>query len=241
MAAHRRLARNLTIPAVPANRAGTARLAGRAGKTAAAKLILLIAIAGLAGLVGFVSWSAWDSRRQAETARRQAEAAGGTVRSLPPAATKSADGGFSIVFPDGWNVTRLKDADHFVIAGTAQPEFQTGRRAMVTDADGPATDGPAVFNALIGDDLAPPQGQATDFVFGDDNGLLSGKRYVHTYDRDLGADGGQPRADGDRDYSYIFELGGSRQLRVTYRVYADDPRDNAGRIDQVVRSIRLHR
>lgn len=157
--------------------------------------------------------------------------------------SKSGNGSFSIVLPDGWNnVIRVKDADYFLVTGTDQPEFKAGKRAMVTDVMGYGSDSPLVFSALIHDNFAPPLGEATDFVFGKGDKLVSGKKYVYEFEQDELEGIGYQRIKGDRNYTYVFPLGGSngkRELRVNYSVYASDPRNNVSQIDDVVRSIRV--
>lgn len=210
------------------------------GFSAVTIVVLLSALAA----AGFFGW--YVARANSDVARtteKSAVAVNDKESSRQPVATASGKGGFSIVLPDGWNnVIRDKNSDLFVVAGTNQPEFGTGRRAMVVDSEGYGSDSALVFSAQIYDNFAPAMGEATDFLFGKGDDLLSGKKYVYEFDKDELEGIGYQRIKGDRNYTYVFPLGGSngkRELRVTYSVYASDPRNNIDKIDEVVRSIRV--
>lgn len=157
-------------------------------------------------------------------------------------ATTSSNGAFSIVFPSGWSgILRVRGEDRFVLPGTGQPDTTGSSTASIRDVASTET-GPNVFEAGIRSDYPPPQGEATDFMFGRGDSLLSGKKFVLSYGQDVPVESGPQRGSGDLDYTYVFALGGKdgrRELRVTYRVYGSDPRNNIGTVDGVVRSIRL--
>jgi hypothetical protein len=205
------------------------------GRRRNANRLTVVIVAAALAAAGFIAWSMLQQRDRTEVPvaeKRQTEA------------QVSGKGGFSIMLPEGWNVIREKNADRFMVTGMVQPEFKPGQRAMVTDTDVIGSDGALVFIAEIANDLPPPRGEATDFMVGRGDELLSGKRFVHTFEQDEAVSSGVLRSKGDLDYVFTFPLGGrdgKRELRVRYSVYADDPRNNIERVDAAVRSIRLLR
>jgi hypothetical protein len=62
---------------------------------------------------------------------------------------------------------------------------------------------------------------------------------MYEYQEDIEVGIGYLRLKGDRDYTYVFDLGNGRQLQVFYAVYGSEPRNNIELIDDVVQSIRL--
>jgi hypothetical protein len=147
----------------------------------------------------------------------------------------SAKGGFSLTFPAGWDsVLRVMDGDRFVVIGPEQPTVQTDTPAAVKDIAYYENTGREVLEVVIADGLPAPQGDASDVLIGKDKYLLSGRKYVYTYE---GNDLDKQRSNGDKDYVYSFALGGSRELRVTYRVFSISPTDNSKVVDTIVRSI----
>jgi len=127
------------------------------------------------------------------------------------------------------------DSDRFVVKGTDQPVVDEAISAKVVDVISFAGTDATVFDAEVSEDFAAPSGEASDFLAGTGKGLLSGRKYVRTYQGDnlTGS-----RRNGDKDYIYSFALGGTRELRVTYRVFSSDPTDNVKTVDAIVRSIR---
>lgn len=207
------------------------------GAVGVAMLLVVVAV------VAFGAWYVLQANDTPAGTSQDTPAAETDKAAVRPVETKSGKGGFSIIFPDGWNnIRRDKESDRFVISGTDQPEFKAGQRAMVTDVAGYGSDSAIVFSAMIHNNFAAPQGEATDFVFGKGDDLVSGKKYVYEFEQDELEGIGYQRIKGDRNYTYVFPLGGSdgkRELRVTYSVYASDPRNNIEKIDEVVRTIRV--
>lgn len=151
----------------------------------------------------------------------------------------SGQGLFSVTFPAGWTgILRVLDSDRFVITGSDQPSDAEGLPVGITDASSFDGKGPAVLNIEAGQGFPPPQGIATDLLVGSGQQLLSGRKYVYVYELD-GSDAlGIDRKRNERDYTYVFPLGGERELRVAYSVYAADRHDQSVIVDEVVRSIR---
>jgi hypothetical protein len=127
------------------------------------------------------------------------------------------------------------DGDRFVVPGPRQPAVSSDRSAKVQDIATYSGAELLVFEAVVSEDLPSPDGQASDLLIGEGSSLLSGRKYVHKYS---GNNLTGLRKNGDLDYVYSFSLGGKRELRVTYRVYADDPTDNSQTVEAIVHSIR---
>ena len=148
---------------------------------------------------------------------------------------RSAEGGFSMVVPDGWQgILRMQGADWFILSGEAQPQTIPGAPANVEDAD-MVNSGPYVFQAQLGTGFGEPKGEAIDFIAGSGDKHLSGKRYLW----DAALSPSDPPDMGTKIYTYVFALGGDRQLRVSYVVHESDPRDMVVEVDKVVRSIKV--
>jgi hypothetical protein len=194
--------------------------------TAVAAVLVILNMA----LVGLTIWRVWTVQHP------------GMNRSAPavetidnPVTSTSVKGGFRMTFPAGWNaVLRPQDRDAFVVAGTAQPGGDDRQRANVKDITHYDCQTACVFEAAIADDFPVPQGDASDFLAGTGGHLLSGRRYINTYD---GNDVNASRTNGDKDYIYTFPLGGKQELRVTYRVFADDPVDRHAVVETIAKSL----
>jgi|GEM_PF-4196474 len=196
------------------------------GMTATAGVLIILNLS----LIALTGWKIWDYN-QPKPVVPQVQAPVELSQTIT-----SSQGSFSITFPAGWDaVMRVMDSDRFVVDGSRQPLANKDVAADIKDVAYFDTDGPVVFEAAIDDDFAAPQGEANDLLIGKDKYLLSGRKYVHTY---VGMDVGSQRSNGDKDYVYSFSVGGKRELRVTYRVYAADNVDNVKVVDTIVRSIR---
>lgn len=198
------------------------------GITVAAGVLILLNLT-VFGLAAWKIWQANHPQPQAPVAETPAPVAKSTT-------VISANGAFSITFPAGWDrVTRVMDGDRFIIEGPQQPTADSDVQAVVNDVTGFEAGSLAVFEAAVDNDFPAPDGDAVDFLAGESKHLLSGRKYSFTYS---GNSLSQTRKNGDKDYIYSFALGGNRELRVTYRVYSDDPTDNVKVVDGIVRSIR---
>jgi hypothetical protein len=156
-----------------------------------------------------------------------------------PLQMTSAQGGFSVVIPSGWGqVSKIANSDRLVIAGKSQPVEDAGHAVQVGELSSYDETIPAVLDIRIASSLPDPEGQVSDLQIGSGKQLLSGKKFVYTYDLDQTDPLGHARKQGDKDYVYSFSLGSGRELRVTYSIYAADNRDQSTTIDQLVRSIR---
>jgi len=196
------------------------------GIAAVAWVLILLNLA----VFGLVGWKIWRVNQPTAMDAPTTMAASNEVTIDSPRDS------FRITFPAGWNnVLRVMDSDRFVVQGTSQPVVSEATPAKVVDVISFADKGEVVFDAAVGNNFEAPNGEASDFLFGSGKSLLSGRRYIHTYQGD---DLTGTRRTGDKDYIYSFALGGSRELRVTYRVFAADPTDNVKTVDQIVRSIR---
>jgi hypothetical protein len=182
-------------------------------------------------LIGLTAWKIWQAQQP-----QPAKPVPIAVAEPMVMTSASAKGAFSISFPEGWNtVLRVMDSDRFVVPGTTQPVASDSIAAKVTDVTTYVTATDAVFDAVVDDDFPQPQGVASDILIGTGKSLLSGKKFVNTYQ---GGDPRQQRANGDVDIMYSFPLGGTRELRVTYRNFSADRTDNRRVVDDIVRSIK---
>lgn len=153
--------------------------------------------------------------------------------------TESGLGTFSVIFPDGWSdIIRDTESDFFWIGGESQPEIQLGKKPEFKEVKGFGTDSISVFSIHVGDNFSDARGSASDFTVGKDE--LKGKKYVYEYPADTEEYGmGYLRLKGDRDYTYVFDIGDGKQLQVWYHVFGVDPRNNVATVDSIVDSIRL--
>jgi hypothetical protein len=204
-------------------------------------LVVVLAVV-VAGAIGYTGWYVRQSRQAAPKTTLSSTYAQSAYQNTGWNKTvTSGKGAFRITFPDGWNVARDTNSDAFMIGGEAQPTVKAGTPAVVTSAPF-GSDGPVVLFIFVssGADSAP-RGAASDFLL--ENGKtnpVQGKKYVYEYPADLAADVGGQRIKGDRDYAYVFDLGGGKHLEVLYSVYASDPRNNIQTIDELLRTIRLN-
>lgn len=200
------------------------------GISAPAGLLIIMNLA----VFGSTGWLIWRANHPHTTTPALTQSA--TISN--DKTVTSAKNSFTLTFPAGWDsVLRVMDSDRFVVEGPDQPEFLVDRAAKITDviSFAAAKDKDVVFDAAVGSGFAAPDGDASDFLAGSGKSLLSGRKYLHVYQGD---DLTGQRSNGDKDYIYSFALGGSRELRVTYRVFAADPTDNSTVVDGIVRSIR---
>lgn len=149
----------------------------------------------------------------------------------------SAQGAYTVSFPGDWgDVISVQDSDWFIIPGQNQPQgtFQ------VVPSESYGSDSPSVFGILVHDNFAPAQGEAEDFtlVNGKEN-PIKGKKYTKIYQEDELVGIGIQRFAGDRDYEYVFSIGGKEELRVWYSVYGVDPRNMSVKVEAIIDSIRL--
>lgn len=199
------------------------------GITAMAGILIVLNLS----LIGLTGWKIWQYNQPAKPAASSSAEETAVVNART---VSSANGGFSLTFPAGWdNVLRVTNGDRFMVVGPEQPWIRDDVPAAIKDVASFDDPKHIVFEAAIADNFVAPQGEANDLLIGKDKYLLSGRRYVLTYE---GNDVNAQRANGDKDYVYSFALGGKRELRVTYRVYADDPTDNNKAVETIVRSIR---
>lgn len=201
------------------------------GITAAAGLLIVLNVC----LVATTAWMIWKANQPKPIVESPAPQADADTSDNLRTVT-SAKGAFSITFPTGWDkVLRVMDSDHFVVVGSEQPEIDADRAAKVQDVVTFDSSGPVVFEAIADEDLPAPEGEASDVLIGKGSSLLSGRKYIHKY---IGNNLSGQRSNGDMDYIYSFPLGGDRELRVTYRIYADDTTNNSQTVENIVRSIR---
>lgn len=222
-----------TISAIPAKPVPpiAVRYSQRAVKLQALAIVAVLALLG---------WLAWRQLGGSDLPPAVPVDNAASTAPAKPQPVRSAKGAFSMTLPDGWNgVLRMQGADWFVLPGEAQPQVLLGAGAKVVDAE-MTTAGPYVFQAEVSKGFSAARGEAVDFIAGIGDKHLSGKKF--TWDAALTP--ADPPDMGDKVYTYVFPLGGadgSRELRVTYRVYESDPRDGVAEVDKIVRSIRLHK
>jgi hypothetical protein len=198
------------------------------GMTAVAAVLVLLNLA----LVGLTMWRIWAVQHTDQPT----PSATSVITDGQSQTSTAARNGFSMTFPAGWNgVLRPQDRDAFFVPGKSQPGGNDQVRANVKDITTYDCQSGCVFEAAIGDNFAAPQGDANDFIIGSGNQLLSGRKYVYIYG---GNDVNATRTNGDKDYTYTFSLGGKRELRVVYRVFADDPADQHDSIESIIKTIR---
>lgn len=173
----------------------------------------------------------------AETAAEDAQTVQGDGWSAP---VMSGNGAFSIRFPDGWDVSKDTASDSFMIGGEAQPTVKPGSPAKITSTQF-GSDGPVVlFVDVTSGAGTPPQGTASSFTLNEKDNPVQGTKYMYEYPADDTTPAIGNRLKGDRDYTYVFDLGGDKHLEVMYSVYGSDPRNNVETIDTLVRTIQLN-
>lgn len=154
--------------------------------------------------------------------------------------TESGQKRFSITFPENWKgIYRVMDSDWFIVPGADQPADSTRTQPEIKDMASYGSDGPSVFSVLIHDNFADPVGTATDYtlVNGKDN-PITGKKYTYEYTEDTAEEMGA-RLKGDKEYTYVFDIGGGKELRVFYNVFVSDPRNLIQQVESIIDSIKL--
>jgi hypothetical protein len=155
---------------------------------------------------------------------------------------ESGQGAFSVMFPDGWaDIIKVLDSDWFLIGGNKQPEAVSGESVKVTELASYGGDSQSIFSILLHDNFAAPEGVPTEYtlVNGKEN-PISGKKYIHEYTADTEVGIGYLRIKGDRDYTYVFDVGNGKELRIYYSVYNSDPSNQIEIVDTIVDSILLN-
>jgi hypothetical protein len=153
----------------------------------------------------------------------------------------SGKGAFEITFPDGWGpLIKETGADSFILAGTKQPDVTVGEKVKITEVEGAGSDSLSLFSVILlpSGGFAPPMGEANEFTIGKAEDAIVGKKYTHIYTQDEFIGIGHLRLQGDRDYEYVFNVGG-KELRVFYSVHGSDPRNQIELVDEIVRTITL--
>ncbi len=206
-------------------------------------VLLFIILLGVVGGGGYYVYhknheKKADTSQQASTSKDQNNST--DDGRIEPAT--SGKGAYSISFPNGWNVLKDTASDTFMVSGKDQPAANSNQAAKVT-AFTFGGDGAFIFLSTIQDKSAAPKGVAKDFTLtnGKDH-PIRGKKYVYEYTVDtpsgLGSSDDE-RIKGDRDYTYVFDLGGGKELRIMYSVYASDPRNLSATVDMLVNTIVL--
>lgn len=198
-------------------------------------LVIVWMVLTLVTIVG-IGWYVWSHPIVPETQSDAAPSVQGDGWSSP---VVSGKGAFSVRFPDGWVVSKDTASDAFMIGGETQPTTKLGVPAKVTSTQF-GSDGPVVlFITGVNGLITPPRGDATSFTLNDKDSPVTGTRYAYEYPADT-ADGMGARIRGDRDYTYLFDLGAGKHLEILYSVYGSDPRNNVETIDALVRTIQLN-
>ncbi len=222
-------------------------------------IIILLALVG----AGFYAWKLGRDKQAGINSFAECVAAGNPVMESYPeqcmangrtwsnpdqvlnqpeqaSATVSGQGGLSVVFPSDWTgIRRIMDSDWFIIPGTDQPRQLGLISAGISDSESYGGGGASVFSILIHDNFAEPIGVAADYtlVNGKDN-PIAGKKYTHEYTEDT-EEGLGARLKGDREYTYVFDIGDGKQLRIFYNVFVSDPRNLIDQAEAVIDSIKL--
>lgn len=198
-------------------------------------LVLLVASLGLG------AWNTVQINKDEEPAAKT-EATDETDKAdnnLWATVVKSGQEGFEVTLPDGWGPL-LNDttADAIIMSGTSQPTVEDGAEVTVTEVNGFGSDSPGLFSILLSDNVAQPEGTASEFNIGKGEDELKGQKYIKEYTEDTEVGISTLRLKGDRDYHYHFERDGA-DLHVMYSVYGSDPRNQITTVDEIVRYIRL--
>jgi hypothetical protein len=206
-------------------------------------IFLVILILGVVGGTGYYVYhknhdKKTDSAQQQPSDSDDKNATTSDGWSQPVASGKNA---YTVSFPNGWNVLRDDASDSFMVSGEAQPTANSDQAAKITTTTF-GGDGAFIFFAGVQDKSEAPQGIAKDFtlVNGKDH-PIKGKKYVYEYEVDTPTSfTSEERIKGDRDYTYVFNVGNGKELIVMYSVYASDPRNLIGTIDALVNTIKLN-
>ncbi|MEX2006934.1 MAG: hypothetical protein WD877_02100 [Candidatus Saccharimonadales bacterium] len=204
------------------------------GFTAIHSLLILVVV----GVIGYAGWYVWDNR---ENDREIPSVGEQEINSGWNTTVESGQKRFSIIFPDGWGeILKPLDSDWFLINGDKQPTIEIGKPVKITELEGYGGDSLTLFSVLVYDNFAKPRGTAEDYTLtnGKDN-PIEGKKYVYIHDKDSLEGIGYQRFKGDRDYEYIFPLGGGEELRISYSVYGADPRNSLKTVEAIIETIRL--
>lgn len=205
-------------------------------------VLLLIIILGVVGGGAYYVWHKNHEKKAGSSpTNSKTNTSSDATNNGQSGPVTSGKGAYSISFPNGWNVLKDDASDSFMVAGETQPAADSSEVAKVTTTTF-GGDGAFVFLATIQDKSDVPKGVAKDFTLtnGKDH-PIQGKKYVYEYEADTpaGLGASDERIKGDRDYNYVFDLGGGKELRVMYSVYASDPRNLVSTVDQIVNSILL--
>jgi type II secretory pathway pseudopilin PulG len=214
---------------------------------AAVEIILVLVIVALIGVVGYV---VYDANSDANTTSKEvsknsaaepvlsAPAASDQKRSYQSESVVSGKKRFTIEVPKGWGeLLRPTDGDQLLSAnGTKQPVYDPNGQVKVTDLEFFGSDSQRVLTVLVHDNIADPEGAASEFTLPNNGKPIAGKKYSLTY-TDTTDDGLGGHKKGEKRYEYWFKLKDGNNLVVWYSVYAEDLTDQSKLVDEVVRSI----
>lgn len=151
-------------------------------------------------------------------------------------------GAFELILPDGiGEVLKPLDSNALYVMGMKQPDFTVGEKPTVNEVEGFGTDSPSLFGIVLLDQPSDmPRGDVSAYTLvNNKENSIEGKKYTYVYTQDEEVGIGTPRYIGDRDYVYVFDVPGGKQLIVHYSVYGSDPRNHAATIESIIDSIVL--
>lgn len=213
-------------------------------------VLLIVLVLGVVGGGGYYVWHKnQDKNADSSQKTTDSDSKDSNSNNIDPGASgngwsepiHSGKHAYAVSFPDGWSVLKDTNSDSFMISGETQPVTSAGKAAKVTSTVF-GSDGPIVLFVTVQARSDVPQGTVSEFTLqnGKEN-PIKGKKYAYEYTADSTGEGlGGQRIKGDRDYTYVFDVGDGKELRVMYFVYASDPRNLVQTIDQLVNTIKLN-